>query len=71
LPVSAKPPSDQPWEPAEFSAVVDITGLVAPLATVSSSRVEEVDNHFKNYLARTFRIGERLRPGLYRVTVGP
>ena len=71
LPLDAKPATDQPWKPAEFSAVVDATGLVAPLSTVSSSRLEEVDNHFKNYLARTYRIGDRLRPGLYRVTVGP
>jgi hypothetical protein len=59
------------WKPLEFLAVVDATGLVGPLTLTSTSGVEEVDNHFRNYLAATFRIGDRLPPGFYRIVVGP
>jgi hypothetical protein len=71
LPASARFPGDKPWEPVEFLAVVDPVGLAAPLVVTSSSRVEEVDTHFRNFLARSFRIGERLPPGFYRIVVGP
>ena len=59
------------WRPLEVMAVVNAAGLVGRLSTVVSSGVEEVDIYFQNHLAETFRIGQRLPPGFYRVCVGP
>jgi hypothetical protein len=71
LAVEARPPGDRPWQPLEFSAVVNAAGLVGALELTTSSRVEAVDNYFKNYLVQQLRIGDRLPPGFYRITVGP
>lgn len=71
LPAEASPPQGKSWEPLELLATVDATGLAAPLVIASSSRVDEIDNHYRNYLAQRFRIGERLPPGSYRIVVGP
>lgn len=71
LPPEARPPVDKPWEPLEFLATVDASGLAAPLVLTASSRVEEVDAYFRNFLTRRYRIGERLAPGFYRIVVGP
>lgn len=71
LPAEARPAGGKPWEPLELIAMVDATGLAAPLTVTSSSRVEEIDAHYRNYLARRYRIGERLPPGFYRLIVAP
>jgi hypothetical protein len=71
LPAAADTSSDKPWEPMELLATVDAAGLTTPLIVTSSSGVEEVDAHLRKFLARTFRIGERLPPGIYRIVVGP
>ena len=65
-------PAGQPdWQPAEFLIAVTPAGLLGrPVETVSSD-VEDVDVFFRDYLARTLRLGERLPPGFYRVVVGP
>jgi hypothetical protein len=68
---SARPPGGKPWQPLEFVAAVDAAGLVGPLVPMARSGVEEVDNFFQNYLARSLRVGERLPPGFYRICVGP
>lgn len=59
------------WQPLEFVARVDAKGLTGPLMLTRGSGLEEIDEYFRNYLARSFRIGERLPPGFYRVVVGP
>jgi hypothetical protein len=59
------------WAPLEFLATVEAAGLVAPLTLTGRSGVDEVDAFFRNYLVRTFRLGERLPPGFYRITVSP
>jgi len=72
LPESARPPGGgRAWKPMEFVAAVDAAGLVGPLVPAVRSGVEDVDNFFQNYLARTLRVGERLAPGFYRICVGP
>lgn len=71
LPPSARPDTPRPWQPLELLAGVDPAGLAAPLLVAAASGVEEVDVHFKNYLALTFRLGDRLPPGFYRVVVAP
>lgn len=71
LPVEARPPGDKAWEPLEFLAAVNAAGLAAPLVVTASSRIEEVDAHFRDFLTRRYRIGDRLPPGFYRIVVGP
>lgn len=61
----------QVWQPLEFLAAVDSGGLVSPLSLIVASRVDNVDTFFRDYLARTFRVGERLAPGFYRIVVSP
>ncbi len=67
----AKPPTEQIWQPLVLFAAVDAAGLVAPLTVIGASGVDAVDAHFRSYLARTYRVGERLEPGFYRITVAP
>jgi hypothetical protein len=67
----ARVPGDKPWAPLEFRARIDAAGLVIPLVVTTSSGVEEVDAHFREFLAKTYRIGERLPPGFYRLIVAP
>ncbi len=71
LPAAVRPSGGKAWRPMEFSAAVDTSGLVGALAVTERSDVEEAETFFRNYLARTFRLGERLPPGFYRVLVGP
>lgn len=72
LPVAeARPPGDKPWAPVEFLARIDAAGLATPLDVTTSSGVEEVDAHFRKFLAKSYRLGERLEPGFYRVIVAP
>ncbi|MBI5689153.1 MAG: hypothetical protein HZC55_03575 [Verrucomicrobia bacterium] len=71
LPASMAAPAGKPWEPLELFATIDAAGLAAPLVVTEGSRVEDVDVHFKKALAQTYRIGERLSPGFYRIVVGP
>jgi hypothetical protein len=71
LPMEAMPVTQKPWQPPQFLAVLDAAGLVGPLRVTEGSRVEEVDRHYQDFLVQKFRLGERLGPGFYRVTVGP
>lgn len=57
--------------PMEFLANLSAAGLVGDPLLVSGSGVEEVDNFFRDYLAKSFRLGEKLAPGAYRVVIGP
>lgn len=67
----ANPPSSLPWQPVEYLAAVDAAGLVGPLSPIRRSGVDEVDGYFGRYLSEVFRVGQRLAPGFYRVSVGP
>jgi hypothetical protein len=66
-----KPPTDKLWQPVEYIASVGPAGLVAPLTITVRSGVDEVDMFFRNYLAQTFRVGDVLAPGFYRIIVAP
>jgi hypothetical protein len=61
--------------PMEFLVVVSSYGMVGEPILMSVSGLEEVDedvdSFFRNYLVKSFRLGERLSPGRYRVLVGP
>jgi hypothetical protein len=71
---SANPPRTD-WagglQPLEYIAAIDRAGLIGPLVLTMGSGSDEVDAYFRDYLARDFRVGERLAPGFYRVLVGP
>lgn len=59
------------FAPVEFLAVVSSAGLVGDPVLVSGSGWEEVDSFLRSYLVKSFKLGERLSPGRYRVLVGP
>jgi hypothetical protein len=69
--MDAHPPSSESWRPVEFMAAVDAAGLVGPLVLTARSEVADVDAYFGRYLADTLRVGQRLAPGFYRISVGP
>jgi hypothetical protein len=69
--VSDQPPSADGWEPMEFIAAVDAAGLVGPVVRTVGSGVEQVDGFFTRYLAENLKVGHRLAPGFYRISVGP
>ena len=71
LAAEARPPGGRSWQAMEFLATVDSAGLAAPLMMTTRSGVEEVDAYFQNFVARTLRVGDRLLPGFYRISVGP
>jgi hypothetical protein len=59
------------YAPLEFIVAVSAAGIVGEPVLASGSGWEEVDVFFRTYLVKTFRVGERLSPGHYRVLVGP
>jgi hypothetical protein len=74
LPLEAAPSSigkTGSWQPLEFAAAINAAGLVDSLVLTRGSGSEDVDAHFRNYLASRFRLGDRLPPGFYRVVVAP
>ena len=68
--LTANPPGGGGWQALEFLASIDSVGVVS-LNLTTRSGVEEVDSYFRRFLTQTFRIGARLPPGSYRVSVGP
>lgn len=61
------PPEGGAWE---FMAAVDAAGLVGTLVQTIRSGTA-ADGFFLNYLVQNLRVGERLAPGFYRISVGP
>ena len=55
----------------EFIVRVERAGLVGLPLLTQSSGIGAVDEFTLNYLVKTARIGARLPPGSYRITVGP
>jgi len=58
------------FAPIEFLVVVGAAGLVGEPFVTNGSEWDEVDNFFRDYLVSSYRLGQRLRPGRYRVLVG-
>jgi hypothetical protein len=69
LPGAVAPAGD--WAPLEFLVAVNAMGLIGPPQLAHSSGNEAVDAYFRAFLAENFRLGARLRPGLFRVCIGP
>ena len=59
------------FAPLEFLVVVGNSGMITEPILVSRSGWEDVDGYFRTYLLKTFRAGERLAPGMYRILIGP
>lgn len=57
--------------PLEFLVLVGRSGVIGNPVLIASSEREEIDGFFRNYLVQSFRIGERVSPGRYRVVIGP
>ena len=68
---NARPPGEMPWQPLQFLVAIDPTGVVSLPVLTESSRVAAVDGYFQNFVVETLRIGERLGPGFYRISIGP
>lgn len=63
-------PPRNDFAPVEFLVAVGSSGLIGEPILTSGSGWDEVDDFFRAYLVKSYRLGERLRPGQYRVTVG-
>jgi hypothetical protein len=63
-------PPRSDFAPVEFLVVVGSAGLIGEPVLTNGSGWDEVDNFFRTYLVKSYRLGERLRPGQYRVSVG-
>jgi hypothetical protein len=76
--LDGQPPIQGLWPPMEFLAAVDPAGLVGPLVRAPGGLIGDlgaapagVEEYFRNYLVKTERIGQKLGPGFYRISVGP
>lgn len=59
------------FAPVEFLIAVGSGGLIGvPVLTVGTG-IDEVDVALREYLVKTYHLGERLAPGRYLVSVGP
>ena len=59
------------FAPLEFMVLVGSAGVIGEPVLLAGSGWEEVDTFFRDYLVKSFRLGERVSPGRYRVVVGP
>ena len=74
VPVSAAAaPGDWPWwDPFEALVTVDPTGVLGlPLVPWPGSGTEVVDSFFRGYLRTAMHLDLKLKPGTYRVLIGP
>lgn len=72
-PLSGLPASirEVPWAPIRFLVAVNEVGLVgSPMVEIGSGNTE-IDDAIQAFLGFDYRLGNRLVPGFYRVTVGP
>lgn len=59
------------FSPIEFLAVVGRSGLVGEPVLVANSGSDPLDTLVRGFLVNTYRLGARLAPGRYLVSVGP
>lgn len=64
-------PPQRDFAPMVFVVVVSASGMIGEPLLTAGSGLPDVDAFFQDYLAKTHRVGERLPPGRYRVTIGP
>jgi len=75
VPLSTDPKNSLPavdWQPLEMAVAVEPTGLVGePMVTGLGSGFDEVDDYFRAFIVKQFRLGARLPPGFYMLRIGP
>lgn len=59
------------WAPLELLAAVDITGLIGQPVVMKSSGLGPLDEWMVTHLARNIKLGYRLDPGIYHISIGP
>ncbi|MBK9990567.1 MAG: hypothetical protein IPP19_07535 [Verrucomicrobia bacterium] len=59
------------WQPMEMIISIEASGMVGEPTVTSGSGFEAVDNYFRMYVAKQFRLGARLAPGFYALRIGP
>ncbi|MEO6996384.1 MAG: hypothetical protein ABI273_22465 [Lacunisphaera sp.] len=65
------PGLDANFSPFEFLISVCPSGLNADPIVMNGSGREEMEVFLRTFLAKSFRVGERLAPGTYRILIGP
>jgi hypothetical protein len=68
--LEAKVPNAIEWQPFEMLVIVDRMGLVTPPTISRTSKVDGIDDFFRDYLEKGLHLGEKLGPGSYVVTIG-
>lgn len=74
MPLQADRPDALPavdWQPMEMIIAIESSGMVGEPTVTSGSGFEAVDNFFRMYVAKQFRLGARLPPGFYALRIGP
>lgn len=61
----------RPWRPVEMNVVFDAVGPVSRPTLVTSSGDDRVDDRIRQVVGRDFLSKLSLRPGIYRIEVGP
>ena len=72
-PLNAEPNDTLPsvdWQPLEMVVAVENSGLIGSPTVTSGSGFEEVDDYFRAFIAKQFRLGARLPPGFYLLRIG-
>ncbi len=59
------------WVPVDFLVAINAAGMLGSPTIEAGSGSPEIDDIFRGFLEAKYRLGERLSPGFYRVTVGP
>jgi hypothetical protein len=62
---------EEDFRPVEFLVAVSPAGLIGDPVMIAGSGTDEVDAGVKEYLTKTYRLGARLAPGEYMVSIGP
>jgi len=59
------------WQPLEMVVSVENSGLIGTPTVTTGSGFEEVDDYFRAFIVKQFRLGARLPPGFYMLRIGP
>ena len=59
------------WQPLEMVVAIETTGMVGEPTVTAGSSFEEVDDYFRAFVVKQFRLGARLPPGFYTLRIGP